>query len=322
MRVLFIYKQNRSFVKKDIEILQKFCSVDTIKFSIKKLPDIKKKIRNDADFVYCWFASYHSYYPIKWAKKYGKFSIVVVGGYDASNIKGYGIFSNKKGRFIANSIYKNVDLILPVDESLKEDILKHSQLNIEDKFITLPTGYDHKRFFPKGSKKNIVLTVGFVNEINWWRKGLITFIEVAKKMPDVQFIVAGNIDKKVQKKIDETPNNITFTGWIEDEELLRLYQQAKVYCQLSNYEGLPNVLCEAMLCECIPIGSRANGIPRAIGDTGFYAPYGDVDLTYDAVRKALSSNMELGKKARNRIIELFPSELRKKRLKEILEMIK
>jgi len=60
---------------------------------------------------------------------------------------------------------------------------------------------------------------------------------------------------------------IKFTGIVPDEELIKYYQKAKVY-QLSEYEGLPNALCEAMLCECVPAGTRYCGIPTAIGDTG------------------------------------------------------
>lgn len=35
---------------------------------------------------------------------------------------------------------------------------------------------------------------------------------------------------------------IEFTGFVSDKELLDWYQRAKVYCQLSRYEGLPNAL--------------------------------------------------------------------------------
>lgn len=55
-------------------------------------------------------------------------------------------------------------------------------------------------------------------------------------------------------------------------------------------EGLPTAVCEAMLCECVPVGTNRYGIPIAIGDTGFYTEYGDVELTAEAIKKALDSN--------------------------------
>ena len=46
----------------------------------------------------------------------------MVGGYDASDTLGYGMFSCFLKKKLATSIYKNVDYILPVDESLKNVI--------------------------------------------------------------------------------------------------------------------------------------------------------------------------------------------------------
>jgi glycosyltransferase involved in cell wall biosynthesis len=44
-----------------------------------------------------------------------------------------------------------------------------------------------------------------------------------------------------------------------------------------------------------------------VGDTGFLVPFGDVHATAEAIRHALHSP-ELGKKARARVIEKFPSD--------------
>ena len=43
-------------------------------------------------------------------------------------------------------------------------------------------------------------------------------------------------------------HNVEFAGFVPHDQLASYYQRAKVYCQLSAYEGLPNALCEAMLC--------------------------------------------------------------------------
>jgi len=49
------------------------------------------------------------------------------------------------------------------------------------------------------------------------------------------------------------------------------------------------------MCLKITI-SRIAGVMTAIGDTGFYAEYGDEKGTADMIRKALDSEDELGKK--------------------------
>jgi len=278
-----------------------------------------KKLVKWCDTIYCWFASYHCILPFLFAKLYKKRRVVVVGGYDACNIKGYGIFSTWKGRRLAKYIYNNADKILVVDKSLKKDILANSRLDVVDNIEVLPTGYDSNRWYPAGKKEKNVLTVCFVDESNWWRKGLNTFVKAAEMLPDVPFYVVGKIDDRVKDRVEEAPKNVKFTGWVSDEELLQFYQKAKVYCQLSRYEGLPNVLCESMLCECIPVGTKYCGIPTAIGDTGFYVPYGDVKATAEAIKKALKAPDELGRRARERIMELFPPEKREKKLVEIIK---
>ena len=73
-----------------------------------------------------------------------------------------------------------------------------------------------------------------------------------------------------------------------------------------------------MLCECIPVGTKCYGIATAIGDAGFYVPYGDPKATADAIKKGLAATDELGKKARERIKTMFPVEKREKELIKII----
>jgi glycosyltransferase involved in cell wall biosynthesis len=69
------------------------------------------------------------------------------------------------------------------------------------------------------------------------------------------------------------------------------------------------------------VGTRCNGIPLAIGDTGFYVPYGDVQATVEAIRKAINSDK--GKEARERIKSLFPLERRERELvAEVEELLR
>jgi glycosyltransferase involved in cell wall biosynthesis len=214
-------------------------------------------------------------------------------------------------------VLENADRVLTVDDGLKRDAIKN--LGVDGKNIqTVPTGYDYEKFKPEGEKENLVISVSIGD--NWERirlKGLDTFVKSAEFLPDVKFLVIGIQGDALNKLQDVATSNVEFTGFISDEKLLRYYQKAKVYCQLSMREGLPTALCEAMLCECVPVGTDVQGVRTAIGNAGFYVPYSDEKATAEAIKKALKSNK--GKEARERIRNMFPME---KREKELIEIIK
>ena len=327
VNICFVGRLSFRFVKKDYEILRKYYDIDLIDPPSKKtewpkyIHSVKTKVKN-CDLTFSWFAVNYSAPVVYYSKRYNKKSIVIVGGYDAAYVPeiNYGVFTDLR-KIPTKYIYKNVDKALVVDSSLKEDIIKNAKVsgrNIE----YLPTGYDPNYWKPKGEKENIVLTVGSVNHTVVKRKGFETFVRAAKYIPDARFVLVGkHQDESIENLKKISPPNVEFTGFIPDKELLEMYQKAKVYCQLSRYEGLPNALCEAMLCGCTPVGTKYCGIPTAIGDTGFYVPYGNAKETADGIKKALNKADELAKHARKRIMKLFPHELRERELIKIIEKL-
>jgi glycosyltransferase involved in cell wall biosynthesis len=110
---------------------------------------------------------------------------------------------------------------------------------------------------------------------------------------------------------------VSFTGFVEDEELIRWYQRAKVYVQLSLYESFGMSLAEAMLCECVPVVTDRGALPEVVGDTGFFVPYGDEKATAEGIRAALRSDK--GPVARKRVEEAFPIKKREAALIESIE---
>jgi glycosyltransferase involved in cell wall biosynthesis len=147
---------------------------------------------------------------------------------------------------------------------------------------------------------------------------LDVFVKAAGYLKDVKFVLVGNSSDGTMDALRAmASSNVEFAGTVSHDQLAGYYQRAKVYCQLSMSEGLPNALCEAMLCECVPVGTEVNGIPTAMGDTGFYVPVGDAEAAADAVRQALSSNK--GRDARARIVSMFSVDKREKELVKIVE---
>ena len=58
---------------------------------------------------------------------------------------------------------------------------------------------------------------------------------------------------------------------------------SEYYLQLSMAE-VSNSLCEAMICECIPIGDKRFSIPEIIGKHGLYIDRRDSVLLYNMLR--------------------------------------
>lgn len=326
-KILFVHPTMSAFIQADLDLLKRHFEVRTLDFGgvRRNAGSVFKTVWRLAwgvlwaDLSFAWFAERHAKWTIRFSRILGKPSIVVVGGYEVARVPeiGHGSLLDPKKARMVKYILEHADRVLPVDESLKADAMKNigaDGANIQ----TIHTGHDSEKFKPSGPRENMVLTVGFVDKVTVRRKGLDVFVEAAKYLPDVKFVLVGNSpDGTLDALRAEAPPNVEFAGFVAHDQLVSYYQRAKVYCQLSMYEGLPNALCEAMLCECVPVGTRVSGIPTAMGDTGFYVPIGDAKAAAEAIKKALASNK--GKDARTRIKEQFSVE---KRELEMLAVIR
>lgn len=318
IKIFFVTLSFEPFIQKDLTLLKKHFDVRIEHYTgLKCIPNILKGVIW-SDFTFSRFADIHAFFTILFSKIFRKRSLVVVGGYDVARVPeiNYGLTLSSIFYHIVKYVLEKADKVLTVDESLRIDAINNVNVSGEN-IKTVPNGYDPKIWSVKERKENLVITVANIKQENIKRKGLETFVEAAKCLKDVKFVLIGpHTDNSINNLKSLGASNIEFTGSIPNEELPFWYSRAKVYCQLSRYEGLPNSLCEAMLCECVPVGTKYCGIPVAIGDTGFYVPYGDVEATVEAIQKALTSKK--GKEARERIKKLFPLENREKELVNII----
>lgn len=286
--VLVYYGHFSSFIQRDYDVLSRSYEVEVVNFSSwGSAPSLLKAITG-CRLALIWFAGGHAAATVLLSKLLRKKSIIVVGGFDVARIPeiNYGRFTQgRTRRLLTKYALKHADRVLVVDPSLKDDAIKNAGVNGHN-IDYLPSGFNCKEFYPQGEKEPQVLTVAMGE--SWERaliKGIDVFVESAKHLPQINFKVVGIGGEALLKLKEIASNNVEFTGHVSQDELIRFYQRAKAYCQLSMREGLPNALCEAMLCECIPVGTDRNGIPRAIGDTGFIVPYGDPVAAAEAIKK-------------------------------------
>lgn len=269
-----------------------------------------------SDLVITWFAD-ASKFPVRMAKLFRKKVVVVIGGHDVAKVEsiGYGALLDLKKKRKAEYSLQRADAVVVVDQGLVDDLVQHFGRDFG--VVVIPTGYDAFVYKPSGSKKAIVLSVCNVIDRRGLVKGIDIFAECARRMPDVPFRLIG-VSGGALETLGEIPRNLEVLGKLPAEDVIRHYQEAKVYCQLSIREGLHNAVCVAMLCGCIPVGSDVQGVRTAIGEHGFLIPYGDVEAACNVIRNALRTE-DLG--GREWIMSEFPESRRKERLGELLDRL-
>jgi 1,2-diacylglycerol-3-alpha-glucose alpha-1,2-glucosyltransferase len=115
------------------------------------------------------------------------------------------------------------------------------------------------------SSDPIILSVGFA----FIRKGIVDFIEVAKRLPDYKFVWVGRIlgdlflPRDTKKIIENAPPNVLFTGKISD--VREAFNAADMFVFPSYEENQGIAALEA----------AAYGLPIVMRDLSVYAEYED-----------------------------------------------
>ena len=319
-RILFSSTLFVPFIEEDEKILARHFPIERlVARGFKALLKIPLGVLR-SDITLSWFGSVYAGYAVFLARLLGKKSVVVVAGVDASKDEeiNYGIWLSPWKSVFVRYAFRNADRILTVDPFLQREAMRLAEYDGSN-IISIPFGFDSAKWKPEGEKKAMVLTVAACeDEWRMKKKGIDKLIEAARVMSDVSFRVIGIHERLVPGLKAVIPPNMEIIPYVPRDELLSHYQQAKVYCQPSYTEGLPNTLCEAMLCGCIPVGTIAGGIPTAIDSAGYLVPYRDQQALVDALKKALASSGQEGKRARDRIQTGFTIEQREKALVNII----
>lgn len=321
--ILFTASFRAPFIDDDLRILRKHFDVRPVIAAGWSVPLRYLRELPEARVTFSWFASVYSSILVSLAKLFGRRTIIVLGGVDLAKEKelSYGIWNSRWKSILVRYGLTHADAVLAVDDSLKREAIQRAQYDGSN-ITTVPTGYDSEFWKPQGEKKPLVLTVASCPDMARIKlKGIDLFLRVARRLPDTRFRMIG-IRPHIAAFLD-IPPNVEYFSSIPREMVLPSYQESKVYCQLSYREGLPNALCEAMLCECVPVGSDVGGIPSAIGEAGFLASYNDEVQISETIQRALATPPEHGKKARERIVTHFSLSQREAALRRaVIDLLK
>ena len=196
-----------------------------------------------------------------------------------------------------------------------------SDMNEFDKLLDAVKEFREKYHYQEQDK--VIMGVGLYLK----RKGILDFVELAKRMPEYKFIWFGYLDlklvpKEIKMAVETKLDNLIFAGYVEQEELKKAYSSCDLYLfpTLEETEGIP--ILEALV----------ERIPTLVRDIPVFEEYETNKAVYKAktieefeekikniLEKKLPSLEEYGyqvaiqkdtKKVGKQLIEIYESLLR------------
>lgn len=321
-RILFVHNHPTQFVRLDLAELQKRYQVTECYLQSRWVNPLAiwRQVKSH-DLVFGWFASWHTFLPMEFARRLHKPSVLVIGGYDVANIPeiGYGHQRGGLKRWLSRRTMRSATCLVTNSGYSQEEVVRNAGLAQEQVNAIYHGVPDPFGALPQGPRVRLALTVGNVDRSNLKRKGHEAFVRTAALMPDVDFVLAGAASNGAFDYLRSiaTPN-VTLTGRLSDESLNDYYRQASVYVQASLHEGFGLSVAEAMLAGCVPVVNRVGSLPEVVGDTGIYIESPDPEEISSAIEKALASPEAARASTRQRILDEFPMEKRGQLLEQLI----
>ncbi len=311
--LIFLYKS----LPKDLYEVRIVCLRSLSPFAdyLNKNTDIKVDVigmKNNFDFIALFrfykyirkfkpdIVNFHSFRAALWGRLLAKLAKVPVVLYSVHNKWG-GVVHH----FLDRNLSKFTDAIVPFSMAVKNYLINEEKIPV--KFIEEPIyiGIDINKFSDVNKDEVELLkqelginedqnVIGFVGSIAE-QKGLIYLIESFRKLemifPDLCCLIIGEGPEKksLEEKIAEykLENNFKFLG--QRYDIYNLLHVMKIFVLPSLWEGLPQVVIEAMAASCPVIATNVDGTPEIITHKkdGWLVPPANVEELSNAMELLL-----------------------------------
>ena len=213
------------------------------RFFYPKLTSIYRALNvSDADIYYVRTASFLTAAVAFYCTRKGK-RWIYAGAHDTDFIPGAELVRNPRDRWLYRRGLPKADRIIVQSVRQKKLLEKHYGLDS----VLIRNFIDEEPRMDSLSDGSVVLWVSTVRR--WKRPEL--FIEMARLMPHLRFIMVGGPDAldsnyyvEVQRNA-ESVGNIEFLGFLPFAETEKLFDRAAVFVNTSEYEGFPNTFLQA-----------------------------------------------------------------------------
>jgi len=247
--------------------------------------------------------------------------------------------SRTLGRKLVNCIlFRNVNRLIPVANSVKEDVLRNNWFVPAEKLFVLENSIDYEHFadvsISKMDAKQMLgmpadsIVFGTIGRLAT-TKGLSYLIEafsmVKRQMSSAHLVLVGEGPCKVELQRQAADalcgDSVHFLGYRAN--VGQLLKGMDVFTLASVAEGMPRVLLEAMAAGVPCVATRVGGIPEVINGeaVGFLAPPGDSEaLAEMMLRVATMPGEELAEvieKARDRVRRFYSHDVVREKLRDL-----
>ena len=168
-------------------------------------------------------------------------------------------------KLIEKRLSKNSDQLITVGENVKGD-LENKGIYGKNKTISIPPAVTQlklksknfalKKYGIKDKKRVRVLWLARVTGV----KNPQRVIEIAKKLPKIDFYMAGGGDLLERIK-QQSPRNLKVLGWQDAKSILPI---ADIFLSTSENEGMPIALIEAQLAAIPVVATNVGSVPEVI----------------------------------------------------------
>lgn len=315
MRILYVHSRRASFVAIDRELLEERWEVEDY-YQPGRVPNLLELIPAllRADLVFGWFASWHTFLPVTLAWLLRKPSVQIVGGFDTANMPdiGYGYQQGGLRRWASRWIMRRATVLVTNSNYSRSEIERNTPIPPERVRVVHHGVPDPFGDLGDSRREARALTVGAIDQGTLVQKGQRPFVEAARLLPDVRFVFVGKpLDAAIEQLRGLAGDNVTFTGWLSDDQLLDEYRRASVYVQASRHEGFGLAVAEAMLAGCVPVVMDVTAMPEVVGDAGVTISSQEPEEVARGVRAALDLDSGAHTRARARILTEFPMSVRR-----------
>lgn len=289
-------------------------------------------IPRDTELVYAWFWTYGGFKALL-ASRFLSVPILSPGNLHYSD-PGPHHFNSLPliKKLIKRISIRSMDLLLSTSQMEHNDLRKHFTFKAARMVYHGIDCPQRVTLIPYEQRKDMVLTISFLNSYEIIRKRIMTVIKCAeiiqKRLLGLKFYIIGRQTKnrqieKVQKYIREKDiNNVIFTGHISNSEKENLLRSAKYYLQPTLYEGFGVAIAEAMSYGVPVLTSKVPSVNEVVSNAGIYS---DSAIGFanaiGRLEKSPSEWKELSQKAFDRVRDKFSYKNRKRLLGEAINYV-